>query len=144
MKIHFCGAADCVTGSCHLITTDSHRILLDCGQFQGGKELEKRNALEFSFDPKKVDCVIVSHAHIDHSGRLPLLVKRGFSGPIYCTDATADLLSIMLPDCAHIQESDAERESRKALRQGKDPVEPLYTMEDVENTLKLLAAYLQC
>ena len=142
MKIHFCGAADCVTGSCHLITTDTHQILLDCGQFQGGKELEKRNAMEFSFDPKKVDCVIVSHAHIDHSGRLPLLVKRGFSGPIYCTDATADLLSIMLPDCAHIQESDAERESRKALRQGKDPVEPLYTMEDVENTLKLIKPHM--
>ena len=103
MKIRFCGAADGVTGSCHLLSTAAHQILLDCGQFQGGKAETKRNGDPFSFDPRKIDCVIVSHAHIDHSGRLPLLVKRGFSGPIYCTDATADLLSIMLADCAHIQ-----------------------------------------
>jgi len=138
MKIRFCGAADCVTGSCHLITTDTHRVLLDCGQFQGGKELEARNDDDFAFDPKAIDCVIVSHAHIDHSGRLPLLVKRGFSGPIYCTDATADLLTIMLPDGAHIQEMEAERESRKALRRGEPPVEPSYTQRDVEATLKLV------
>lgn len=138
MKIRFCGAADCVTGSCHLLSTDAHQILLDCGQFQGGKALESRNDDAFTFDPKKIECVILSHAHVDHSGRLPLLVKRGFSGPIYCTDATADLLSIMLPDCAHIQESEAERESRKALRRGEDPVEPIYTQADVEETLKLV------
>lgn len=138
MKIRFCGAADGVTGSCHLLSTDTHQILLDCGQFQGGKAEEKRNGDPFSFDPREIDCVIVSHAHIDHSGRLPLLVKRGFSGPIYCTDATADLLSIMLADCAHIQQTDAERESRKAVRRGEAPVEPLYTMQDVEETLKLV------
>ena len=138
MKIRFCGAADGVTGSCHLLSTDTHQILLDCGQFQGGKAEEKRNGDPFSFDPREIDCVIVSHAHIDHSGRLPLLVKRGFSGPIYCTDATADLLSIMLADCAHIQQTDAERESRKAVRRGEAPVEPLYTMQDVEDTLKLV------
>ncbi|MBE5782420.1 MAG: MBL fold metallo-hydrolase [Clostridiales bacterium] len=138
MKIQFCGAADGVTGSCHLLTTDTYQILLDCGQFQGGKTEEKRNGEPFPFDAEKIDCVIVSHAHIDHSGRLPLLVKRGFSGPIYCTDATADLLTIMLPDCAHIQEMDAERESRKAMRRGEDPVEPLYTMKEVEATLRLV------
>ena len=138
MKIRFCGAADCVTGSCHLITTDSHQILLDCGMFQGGKALESRNDDPFPFDPAKLDCVIVSHAHVDHSGRLPLLVKQGFTGPIYCTDATADLLSIMLPDSAHIQESDAERDSRKALRRGEPPVEPLYTMADAEAALRLI------
>ncbi|MBE5787018.1 MAG: MBL fold metallo-hydrolase [Clostridiales bacterium] len=138
MKIQFLGAADCVTGSCHLLSTDNHQILLDCGMFQGGKALESRNDDPFPFDPKKIDCVIVSHAHVDHSGRLPLLVKQGFSGPIYCTDATADLLTIMLPDSAHIQESDAERASRKALRRGEEPVEPLYTMADADAALKLI------
>lgn len=138
MNIRFLGAADCVTGSCHLLSTDRHQILLDCGQFQGGKALEQRNDDAFAFDPKAIDCVIISHAHIDHTGRLPLLVKRGFSGPIYCTDATADLLSIMLPDGAHIQEMEAQQATRKALRRGDPPVEPAYTQADVEQTLKLV------
>lgn len=138
MKIRFLGAADCVTGSCHLIQTERHCILLDCGQFQGGKALEERNDDDFDFDPAMIDAVIVSHAHIDHSGRLPLLVKRGYSGPIYCTDATADLLTIMLPDGAHIQQMEAERATRKALRRGEAPVEPHYTQADVEDTLRLV------
>ena len=138
MIIRFLGAADCVTGSCHLIATDTHQILLDCGQFQGGKTLEERNDDAFDFDPKAIDAVIVSHAHIDHSGRLPLLVKRGYSGPIYCTDATADLLTIMLPDGAHIQEMEAQQATRKALRRGEPPVEPNYTQADVEATLRLV------
>lgn len=138
MKIMFCGASMDVTGSCHMITTDSHKILLDCGQFQGGKEMEKLNYEPFPFDAEEIECVLLSHAHIDHCGRIPLLVKRGFKGQIYCTDATADLLEVMLKDSAHIHEKDAEWQSRKNARTGKPPVEPLYTMRDAENALKLV------
>ena len=95
MKIQFCGATTGVTGSCHLITTENHKVLLDCGQFQGGKAQEEMNAEPFPFDPAEVEYLILSHAHIDHCGRIPLLVKRGFTGQIYCTDATADLLEII-------------------------------------------------
>ena len=138
MKIKFCGASTGVTGSCHLITTDKHQILLDCGQFQGGKAMEAMNREAFPFDAKEVEAVILSHAHIDHCGRLPLLVKRGFKGAIYCTDATADLLEVMLKDSAFIHEKDAEMQSRKNLRAGKPVVEPLYTMADAEAALKLV------
>ena len=138
MKIKFCGATTSVTGSCHLITTDKHKILLDCGQFQGGKTMEAMNNEPFPFDAEEVESVILSHAHIDHCGRLPLLVKRGFKGAIYCTDATADLLEVMLKDSAFIHEKDAEMQSRKNLRGGKPIVEPLYTMKDAEATLKLV------
>lgn len=138
MKIKFCGASIGVTGSCHLITTDKHRILLDCGQFQGGKAMEEMNNEPFPFDPEKVECLFLSHAHIDHCGRLPLLVKRGFKGQIYCTDATADLLDVMLKDSAFIHEKDAEWQSRKNARTGKPPVEPLYTIKDAEAALKLV------
>ncbi|MDD6043653.1 MAG: MBL fold metallo-hydrolase [Eubacteriaceae bacterium] len=130
MKIKFCGASSGVTGSCHLLTTENHKILLDCGQFQGGKAQEALNRDPFPFDPAEVECVILSHAHIDHCGRLPLLVKRGFTGKIYCTDATADLLDVMLKDSGYIHEKDAEWQSRKAIRAGKPPVEPLYTYND--------------
>ena len=138
MKIKFCGATTSVTGSCHLITTDKHKILLDCGQFQGGKTMEAMNNEPFPFDAEEVEAVILSHAHIDHCGRLPLLVKRGFKGAIYCTDATADLLEVMLKDSAFIHEKDAEMQSRKNLRGGKPIVEPLYTMKDADATLKLV------
>ena len=138
MKIKFCGATSGVTGSCHMLSTDRHRILLDCGQFQGGKEEEKKNREPFPFDASSIECVILSHAHIDHCGRLPLLYKRGFRGTIYCTDATADLLQVMLMDSAYIHEKDAEYETKKALRVGKEPVEPLYTVQDSEATLKLV------
>lgn len=136
MKIKFCGASSGVTGSCHLLTTENHKILLDCGQFQGGKSQEALNAEPFPFDPAEVECVILSHAHIDHCGRIPLLVKRGFRGKIYCTDATADLLDVMLKDSGYIHEKDAERQSRKALRAGKPPVEPLYTYNDAVEALQ--------
>ena len=136
MKIKFCGASSGVTGSCHLLTTENHKILLDCGQFQGGKSQEALNAEPFPFDPAEVECVILSHAHIDHCGRIPLLVKRGFRGKIYCTDATADLLDVMLKDSGYIHEKDAERQSRKALRAGKSPVEPLYTYNDAVEALQ--------
>ena len=128
MKIKFCGATIGVTGSCHLISTDRHMVLLDCGQFQGNKEMDALNYEDFPFDPKAVECVVLSHAHIDHCGRLPLLVKRGFKGDIYCTDATADLLSVMLLDSAYIHEKDAEWQTKKNARTAKPAVEPLYTI----------------
>lgn len=136
MKIKFCGAAMGVTGSCHLLSTENHKILLDCGQFQGGKAQDALNEEPFPFDPAEIECVVLSHAHIDHCGRLPLLVKRGFKGAIYCTDATADLLEVMLKDSGFIHEKEAEWQSRKNERAGRKPVEPLYTVKDSEETLK--------
>lgn len=138
MKIQFCGASMGVTGSCHLITTDNHKILLDCGQFQGGKAQEAMNYEEFPFDPAEVDCLILSHAHIDHCGRIPLLVKRGFKGDIYCTDATADLLDVMLKDSGYIHEKEAEWKNRKNERAGRPAIEPLYTYNDAVDSLKFV------
>ena len=138
MKIKFCGATIGVTGSCHMLSTDAHQILMDCGQFQGGKEMEAMNSEDFPFDPTAIECVVLSHAHIDHCGRLPLLVKRGFKGTIYCTDATADLLDVMLKDSAYIHEKDAEWISRKNARTGKPPIQPLYTVRDAEAALSLV------
>jgi len=108
MKIQFCGAASGVTGSCHLITTEKHKILLDCGLFQGSKSEEAKNSEGFPFNPSEIDYVILSHAHIDHCGRIPLLVNHGFKGDIICTDATADLVDVMLKDSGYIQEKEAE------------------------------------
>lgn len=136
MKIQFCGATTGVTGSCHLITTANHKVLLDCGQFQGGKAQDKLNYEEFPFDPAEIEYLILSHAHIDHCGRIPLLVKRGFKGEIYCTDATADLLEIMLKDSGHIHEQEAEWKNRKNERAGRPLVEPLYTELEAEASLK--------
>ncbi|MBQ9015743.1 MAG: MBL fold metallo-hydrolase [Firmicutes bacterium] len=136
MKIQFCGATTGVTGSCHLITAGDYKILLDCGQFQGGKAQEELNQEPFPFDASDVDFMVLSHAHIDHCGRIPLLVKRGFAGPIYCTDATADLLDIMLKDSAYIHEKEAEWHNRKNERAGRPEVEPLYTVQDAEIALK--------
>ena len=138
MKIQFCGATTGVTGSCHLITTANHKVLLDCGQFQGGKAQEELNYEPFPFDPAEVEYVILSHAHIDHCGRIPLLVKRGFKGQIYCTDATADLLDIMLKDSGHIHEQEAEWQNRKNARAGRPAVEPLYTELEAEESLKFV------
>jgi len=138
MKIHFCGATTGVTGSCHLITTGEHKVLLDCGQFQGGKAQDELNYEEFPFDPAQIEYVVLSHAHIDHCGRIPLLVKRGFKGEIYCTDATADLLDIMLKDSAYIHEKEAEWQNRRNERAGRPMVEALYTAKDAEDALKLV------
>lgn len=138
MKIKFCGAATGVTGSCHLITTENHKVLLDCGQFQGNKAMEALNAEPFPFDPAEIEFVILSHAHIDHCGRIPLLVKRGFKGKIYCTDATADLLDVMLKDSGYIHEKDAEQQNRKNERAGRPLVEPLYTFNDAVDSLKFV------
>ena len=138
MKIQFCGATTGVTGSCHLITTANHKVLLDCGQFQGGKAQEELNYEPFPFDPAEIEYLVLSHAHIDHCGRIPLLVKRGFKGQIYCTDATADLLGIMLLDSGHIHEQEAEWQNRKNARAGRPLVEPLYTEKDAEESLKFI------
>lgn len=136
MKIKFCGAARCVTGSCHLITANGKNILLDCGMRQGADKKTELGEGNFPFDAATIDAVLLSHAHIDHSGLIPLLVKKGFKGKIIATKATAELSGIMLPDSGHIQEQDAEYQNRKNLRAGKPPVEPLYTMKDVDAALK--------
>ena len=142
MKIRFLGANTSVTGSCHLITTNNHKFLLDCGQFQGSDEMDELNAGAFDFDPAEIEFLILSHAHIDHSGRIPLLVKRGFKGKIYCTDATADLLVVMLKDSASIHERETEWKNRKNQRAGKPLVEPLYTIKDAEAALNNVAPIL--
>ncbi len=138
MKIRFCGAATGVTGSCHLVSTDKHKILLDCGMFQGGKSMEALNRQPFPFNPAEIECVVMSHAHIDHCGRLPLLVKHGFKGPVYATDATAQLMDVMLKDSAHIHEQDALWENKRGARAGKKPVEPLYTLSDAQEAINLI------
>ena len=135
MKLTFFGAARAVTGSCHCVECQGKKYLVDCGLQQGKDEID--NA-QLDFHPGMVEAVIVTHAHIDHSGRLPLLVKRGFAGPIYCTRLTAQLLEIMLLDSAHIQEADAQWENQKGKRAGRDQVEPLYTIEDAQAVLELL------
>lgn len=142
MKIKFCGAATGVTGSCHLVTTNGYKVLLDCGQFQGGKAMDALNFEDFPFNPGEIDFVILSHAHIDHCGRIPLLVKRGFKGKIYCTDATADLLEVMLKDSGYIHEKEAEWKNKKAVRANKEKVEPLYTVNDAVESLKYVVPVL--
>lgn len=142
MKIKFCGAAEGVTGSCHLLTTDTRKILLDCGQYQGGKAQDEMNFMPFPFAVNDIEAVVLSHAHIDHCGRLPLLVKRGYDGPIYTTKATADLLQVMLRDSAYIHEKEAEWKNKKADRLGRKHVDPLYTIEDAEAALKLVVPVL--
>jgi len=132
MKLTFFGAAKAVTGSCYCLEVNDKKILIDCGLQQGRDETDN-HVLDFS--PGGIDYVIVTHAHIDHSGRIPLLSKQGFKGQIFTTRLTGELLSIMLRDSAHIQESDAEWETRKGKRAGREPVEPLYTMADAETVL---------
>ena len=133
MKLHFYGADRCVTGSCHCLEINGKRILVDCGLQQGRDELD--NAM-FAFNPGDIDILLVTHAHIDHTGRIPLLVKNGFHGRILTTRLTADLMKIMLLDSAHIQESDAEYENRKGERAGREHVDPLYTEQDALDVFK--------
>ena len=132
MKLSFFGADQCVTGSCHCLEVNGKKILIDCGLQQGRDEINNR---ELPFAPNTVDYVLITHAHIDHSGRVPMLVKQGFVGEIWTTRLTKDLLEIMLADSAHIQESDAEYENRKNMRAGRPLVEPIYTTEDAMRTL---------
>lgn len=134
MKLSFLGAAREVTGSCFLVETANTRFLIDCGMVQGGREASDRNHKPFEFDPGSIDFVLLTHAHIDHSGLLPKLTRSRFEGPIYATSATADLLGVMLPDSAYIQESEAIRNSRRLRK--KNPIPPLYTLEDVQKCLR--------
>jgi len=141
MEITFWGAARAVTGSQHLIEVNGKRVLLDCGLFQGHRaEALARNS-NLPFDPRSIDAVVLSHAHIDHCGNLPTLVKGGFQGDIHCTLATADLVSIMLRDSAHIAVKDVEYVNKKHKRKGLPPVEPLYTIEEAEKALGYLVAH---
>lgn len=130
MRVHFHGAAGEVTGSLHEVEAAGRRLLLDCGMIQGSQEAERRNTEAFPFDPATLDALVISHAHIDHIGRVPLLVKRGFAGPIYAQQATADLMPVMLMDAASIAEGDAERFNRYR-RPNEPEARPLYTREDV-------------
>jgi len=141
LDIQFFGAARMVTGSNYMVKTKNHTLLVDCGLFQGNEEVEKFNWDKFPYDPKDIDFLILTHAHIDHSGRIPKLVKEGFRGKIFCTKATYDLSNIMLIDSAKIQESDTEWDNKKLKRSGQGLLEPLYTMEDAEYSLKFFEPF---
>lgn len=136
MKLTFLGAAGEVTGSSFLLETDDVKVLIDCGMFQGGREAEPKNRARFAFDPKTLDCVLLTHAHIDHSGLLPRLVAAGYTGPVYATAATCDLLDVMLMDSAHIQEKEAEWAQKSKTRGSGRP--PLYTIAQVQIALRQL------
>lgn len=135
MIIQFLGGAQTVTGSQHLIQVNGKNILLECGLFQGKRKDTYKINRSFSYDPEKLDVMLLSHAHIDHSGNIPNLVKRGYDGPIYATGATVDLCKVMLLDSAYLQERDAKWLNKKRKKKGIDPVEPLYTTEDVGKAL---------
>lgn len=135
MQLTFLGAARTVTGSRYLIEAEGKRILLDCGLFQGHKELRLRNWAPFPVPPDSIDAVVLTHAHLDHSGYLPLLARQGFSGPIYCTRPTRDLCALLLPDSGHIQEEDARRANRHGYSK-HHPALPLYTAADAEAVLE--------
>ncbi|MBP9211375.1 MAG: MBL fold metallo-hydrolase [Bacteroidetes bacterium] len=138
MELQFIGAARTVTGSMHLVRANGKQILLDCGMFQGCRADTYERNKNFPFDASSIDAVVLSHAHIDHAGNLPNLVKNGFRGNIYCTPATADLCRIMLMDSGHIQEKDVEFVNKRRKKKHLPPIEPLYTTEDVEPMLELL------
>lgn len=136
MKIHFIGGAQTVTGSQHLFHINGKKILLECGLFQGRRKDTYEKNKNFKFNPSEIDALILSHAHIDHSGNIPNLLRNGFNGPIFATDATVDLCKIMLKDSAYLQEKDIEWVNKKRAKKGEPPVEPLYTLDDVEASLQ--------
>jgi metallo-beta-lactamase family protein len=140
MKISFHGAAQTVTGSQHLLDINGYKLLMDCGLFQGRRRESFVRNQNFRFDPKEIDAVILSHAHIDHSGNLPNLIKSGYHGPIYTTNASAHLANLMLMDSGHIQEIDATYVNKKRAKRGEAPIEPLYTLEDAAQ----VAQFFQC
>ena len=137
MRLEFLGAAHVVTGSCYLLHVGDHRYLVDCGMYQGTRRLREMNYEDFPFNPAEIEAVFLTHAHIDHCGRIPRLVREGFRGKVYATRSTCDLVRIMLPDSAHIQESDAELFNRKNARRSEAPITPLYTQADAFAALEL-------
>ncbi len=141
IRLTFHGAARTVTGSRHLVEFNRRQILLDCGLYQGRRRDTYDRNLHFTFDPSAVDALILSHAHIDHLGNIPNLVKQGFKGDIHCTPATSDLANIMLLDSAHIQESDVKFVNKVRRRHNEPPIEPLYRAEDVPPALDLLESH---
>src|SRR6266576_3059618 len=136
MLVHFFGATRTTTGSMYLLEINGRGLLLECGLFQGKREESIERNRKFPFDPKQIDAVVLSHAHIDHCGNLPNLCRQGFEGNIYCTFATRDLAAIMLEDSAEIQRDDAAFVSKKRAKHGLPPVEPLYTATDAEKTVR--------
>jgi len=138
MELQFWGAAQVVTGSMHLLIVNNRKILLDAGLYQGRRKIAFERNRQLPFDPSEIDALIVSHAHIDHTGNIPSLVKNGFRGTIWTTHATQDLMSYMRHDSAHIQQYDVRYINKKRRRQGKTLFEPLYTDEDVNTTLSLI------
>ncbi|MDH5484481.1 MAG: MBL fold metallo-hydrolase [Gammaproteobacteria bacterium] len=136
IKLHFLGAIQQVTGSCYLLEIDERKLLLECGMIQGEIKPNKPVEKFFHFDPRALDAVVLSHAHIDHSGLLPALVREGYTGPVFVTLPTFDLLGVMLKDAAFLQQKDVEWENKKRLRAGKAPIDPLYDINDVEQVLK--------
>jgi metallo-beta-lactamase family protein len=138
MKIHFWGAAQTVTGSAHYIEVNGSKILLECGLYQGKRKLANQLNTEFRFPPSSIDAVVVSHAHIDHTGNLPNLVKQGYEGPIYAQRATADLSQIMIRDAGHIQEADVRFINERRAKRDEPPIDPLYTLEEAAAACNLL------
>ncbi len=137
MKITFLGATRTVTGSNYLVEACGKRFLVDCGMWQGNAEIEKNNDKDFEFDPKSIDFMLLTHAHIDHSGRIPKLYKEGFRNKVYAHKATCDLCALMLPDSGHIQEMEAGWKNKKRMRKGEDPIEPMYTAELAARSLEI-------
>lgn len=135
LRLHFFGAAGTVTGSRYLVETDSAKVLVDCGLFQGWKGLRERNWKPFAVDPASLSCVILTHAHLDHSGYLPRLRRQGFRGRVFCTHGTRELLEILLPDSAHLQEEQARHANKRGYSKHR-PAEPLYTLEEAEASLE--------
>src|SRR5512145_1518365 len=137
MRLTFYGGVETVTGSQHLVEVNGTRLLLDCGLYQGSRSQATERNRNLPFDPHSVDVMVLSHAHIDHSGNIPNLVKKGFRGDIVCTHATRSLCSVMLLDSAHIQEKDVEYVNKKHRKHGngKPPIEPIYTQQDAARSL---------
>src|SRR5438067_1361954 len=140
IKLTFLGAAGTVTGSAYYLQTSHGNLLVDFGMFQGFAHQDELNIVPPSLDLQKIDAVLLTHAHLDHTGRLPMLARRGFNRPIYCTEPTIPLTGLILRDTAHLQLMDTERINRKRQRAGEEPLAPLYAIEDVEKILPLLNA----
>jgi metallo-beta-lactamase family protein len=138
MQIEFYGATSGITGSCHILRANGHTILLDCGLIQGRREETEKNHRPFPFSVDDISAVVLSHGHIDHSGRIPLLVKQGYQGPIYAHNATVDLCEILLQDSAFLQEKDAQYENKWRQRKKKPLIDPLYTVADARDALENL------